>query len=219
MRLYARKLAHFKNSRSAKTCGARQAHQAPPAMAPTHTSNNSKAPSRKMASVAHLDSSRDGWMAAGKDLGSRENHATASQEASSRIVHAGTERILPPPPPLGIHLCCFPPRIRQSLRAMTGSGRRKATTLRAAFRKSWLFSVRLPWRRHVTARPPASRPPPPGLFGLGRHLSATRLSPFWAQIFRQFTTSPPYLRAMDTNSHELTAAPSFLTQLRCHGLI
>lgn len=29
MRLYVRKLAHFKNSRSAKTCGARQAHQAP----------------------------------------------------------------------------------------------------------------------------------------------------------------------------------------------
>lgn len=117
-----------------------------------------------------------------------------------------------PPTPLGIHLCCFSPRIRQSLRAMRGSGRRKATTLRPAFRKSWLFLARFVGADML--------PPAPGPFGLARPHSR-HLSPFWVQIFHDLIhpLDPHTCFAMNTNRDELTTAPSFLTQMRCHGLV
>lgn len=119
-----------------------------------------------------------------------------------------------PPTPLGIHLCCFSPRIRQSLRAMRGSGRRKATTLRPPFRKSWLFLARFVG---ADMPPPA---PAPGPFGLARPHSR-HLSLFWVQIFHDLIhpLDPHTCFAMNTNRDELTTAPSFLTQMRCHGLV
>lgn len=85
-------------SRSAKICGARQAHQALLAMAPIHASTNSQ-PEDGVSGASrfsrHVDRKREVRIWARLD--SSGNHATASQEASSRIVHAETERILPLP--------------------------------------------------------------------------------------------------------------------------
>lgn len=219
MRLYVRKLAHFKNSRSAKTCGARQAHQAPP----RHGANPHKQQlqgSKPEDGVSGASRLLERWL---DGRWKRSGLAGKSRDRFPRGIIPDCvrgDRAHPPTPsPPRYPFVLFPPEDSTIAAGHDRIGKEESDDASGGLPEVLALFGPLALAPTCHRPPPASRPPPPGLFGLGRHLSATRLSPFSAQIFRQFTTSPPYLRAMDTNSHELTAAPSFLTQLRCHGLI
>jgi hypothetical protein len=121
-----------------------------------------------------------------------------SQKASSRIVHAGTERILPPPrypfvlfPAEELTIAAGPERIRKEEK------RRRFGRPSGSLGSFWPA-----WRRHAAA--PRHIPDTCHHFRPG---CSTSVCPSPSV----FTT----VHAMDTNLHELTTPPSFLTQLRC----
>lgn len=183
---------------------------------PWRQSTQAPTPSPKMASVAHLDS---------RDM------STGKGRFASGLVWTRREITRPLPKRHHPGLCTrgqsassHSPRYPFVLFLAEDStiaagheriGKEESDDASAALPEVLALFGPLCWRRHATARAPA-----PGPFGLARPHSR-HLSPFWVQIFHDLIhpLDPHTGFAMNTNRDELTTAPSFLTQMRCHGLI